>query len=141
MKNHFLNIAFVAIGTILTYSMSNINSAQAINHVSEFFLTAQTTKISVKIEPNSVIDDVIKPNSKSAIASLAATQIINKLPEKSNWEYKFIHANSPIKLVKNKVENWQYNLHQENFKLPIDPGIVLGVGLISVSRLFAKKRL
>jgi len=139
MKNNFLKIAFVAVGTILTYSMSNLNSARAINNVSEIFFTAPTTKIPVKIDPNVVIDNVIQPNSKATNEIIAITQNINKLPEKSNLEYKFLYANSQTKFMKGKVGNWQYNLNQENPQLPIDSGIVLGVILISVSRLFPKK--
>ncbi|MEM1172976.1 MAG: hypothetical protein AAGJ08_28890 [Cyanobacteria bacterium P01_H01_bin.35] len=141
MKNHFLKIAFVTFGTILTYSMININSAQAINNLSEISLTAQTTKIPIKIGPNSVIDDVIQQNSKATNEAIVVTQALNKLPKKSNLEYKFLHANSQTKFVKAKVGNWQYNnLEKKTFQLPIDPGIVLGVGLITVGRLCAKKR-
>ncbi|NEQ37644.1 MAG: hypothetical protein F6K40_15785 [Okeania sp. SIO3I5] len=133
MKNHFLKIASLAVGTILTYSMSNLNSAQAINNVSnisDIFLTAQTTKIPVNIEPNVVIDDGSQPNSKATNEATAIRQTLNKVPEKSNLESKFLPANSQTKFVNSKVGNLQ-----------LDSGIVLGVGLISVSRLFAKKRL
>ena len=141
MKNHFFKIASVAVGTILTYSISNLNFAQAINNVSEIFLTAQVTKTPVKIEPNIVFDNAIQPNSEATNEAIAITQILNKLPEKSNLEYKFIPVNSQTKFVKSKVRNRQYNVNKKNSQLPIDLGIVLGVGLISVSHLFAKKGL
>ncbi|OZH53380.1 hypothetical protein AFK68_17990 [Hydrocoleum sp. CS-953] len=140
MKNHLIKIASVAVGTILTYSTINLNSARAINNLSEFFLTAQTTKIPIKIEPNYVIDDVIQGNSKVTNEAIVVTQTLNKLPEKSNLEYKFLHANRQTKFVKAKVGNWQYNLEKKSSQLPIDPGIVLGVGLISLGRLCSKKR-
>ena len=140
MKNHLIKIASVAVTTILSYNTINLNSVQAANHFSEFFLTAKTTQTTVKIEPNTVIDDVIQPNSKASNESIEVTQTLNKLPEKSNLEYKLLHANSQTKFVTAKVGNWQYNLHKKNSQPLIDPGILLGVGLISVSRLCAKKR-
>ncbi|MGD1805803.1 hypothetical protein ACP6PL_10245 [Dapis sp. BLCC M126] len=140
MKNHLIKIASLAVTTILSYSMSNPHSAQAINNVPEIFLTAQTTKIPVKIEPNVVIDDVIQENSKATNEPIAVTQTLNKLSEKSKIEYKFLNANGQKKFVKAKVGNWQYNLEKKTSQPLIDPGIVLGLGLIGVSRLCAKKR-
>ena len=97
MKNHFIKIASLAFTTILSYSTIDLNSAQAANHFSEFFLTAQTTQSTLKIEPTAVIDDVIKPNSKAIASSIAVAQLINIWLEKTNLEYKFLNAKSQTK--------------------------------------------
>ncbi len=141
MKNNLIKVASVAVTTILSYSTINLTSAQAANHFSEFFLTAKTTQSTVKIEPTAVINDVIKPNSKAIASSIGVAQLINIWLEKTNLEYKFLNAKSQTKFVTAQVGNWQYNLHKKTSQPLIDPGIVLGIGLISVSRLFAKKRL
>jgi hypothetical protein len=113
MKNHFFKIISITVWTIISYNMSNLNSVQASNNLSNFFLTNKTTK----------------------------TQIIsNTLPEKSNWKCKLINSQSQTKFVQANVESWQYNTHNKTYQPLIEPGIVLGIGLISVSYLFRKKR-
>ena len=118
----------------------DINSAQAANDVSEFFLTAQATQTDIKIEPTTVIDDVI--NSKVNNEAIAVTKLITLLLQKSNLKLKFIYTHSQTDLMMAKVGNWKYSLnsHQETSQPLIDPGTLLGVGLISTSYLLAKKR-
>lgn len=140
MRNPFIKIASITISTILSCSTMDINSAQAANDVSEFFLTAQATQTDIKIEPTTVIDDVI--NSKVNNEAIAVTKLITLLLQKSNLKLKFIYTHSQTDLMMAKVGNWKYSLnsHQETSQPLIDPGTLLGVGLISTSYLLAKKR-
>ena len=113
MKNHFLKIFSITVGTILSYNMINLNSAQASNNLSNFFLANQTTKTKI---------------------------ISNTLPEKSNWQYELIDSHKQTRFVEANVGKLQYNLQNKTDQPLIEPGIVLGVGLISFSYLFRKKR-
>ncbi|NEQ74934.1 MAG: hypothetical protein F6K23_18960 [Okeania sp. SIO2C9] len=140
MRNPFIKIASITISTILSCSTIDINSAQAANNVSEFFLTAQATKKDLKIEPTTIIDDVI--NSKANNEAIAVTKLLITLLQNSNLELKFLYTYSQKDLMMAKVGNWKYSLnpHQETSQPLIDPGTLLGVGLISISYLLAKKR-
>ncbi len=104
MKNNFLKIASLAVITTLSYSTIDLNSLQATNNLSNFFLAAKTTKNQIiKIESNAVIDDVMKPNLKAINKGIAITKNLNKLPEKTNLESELIDAKSQTKFVKAKV--------------------------------------
>ncbi|NEN89905.1 MAG: hypothetical protein F6K48_13710 [Okeania sp. SIO3H1] len=143
MRNPFIKITSITISTILSCSTININSAQATNNASEFFLTAQATQTNIKIEPTTVIDDVI--NSKANKANneaIAVTKLMILLLQKSNLKLKFIYTYSQTDLMMAKVGNLKYSLnpHQESSQPLIDPGTLLGVSLISISYLLAKKR-
>ncbi|NEO55470.1 MAG: hypothetical protein F6K54_21790 [Okeania sp. SIO3B5] len=140
MRNPFIKITSITISTILSCSTININSAQAANNVSEFFLTAQANQTDIKIEPTTVIDDVI--NSKANNEAIAVTKLIALLLQKSTLKLNFLYTYSQTDLMMAKVGNWKYSLNpdQENSQPLIDPGTLLGVGLISTSYLLAKKR-
>ncbi|MDY7003455.1 MAG: hypothetical protein SWX82_05670 [Cyanobacteriota bacterium] len=143
MRNPFIKIASITISTILSCSTIDINSAQAASNAnaSEFFLTAQATQTDIKIEPTTIIDDVI--HSKATNEAVAVTTLIGVLLQKSNLELKFLYTYSQIDLMMTKVGNLKYSLspYQETSQPLIDPGTLLGVGLISISYLLAKKRL
>ncbi|NEP89632.1 MAG: hypothetical protein F6K18_23915 [Okeania sp. SIO2C2] len=137
----FIKIASITISTILSYSTIDINSAQAANNnASEFFLTAQATQADVKIDPTTVIGDVI--NSKANNEAIAVTKLLILLLQNSNLELKFLYTYSQTDLMMAKVGNWKYSLnpHQETSQTLIDQVTILGVGLISISYLLAKKR-
>ena len=140
MRNPLIKIASITISTILSYGTIDINSAQAANNVSEFFLTAQANKIDIQIESTTIIDDVI--NSKATNEAIAVTKLINVLLQNSDLELNFFYTNSKKDLVMAKVGNWKYSLNpdRETSQPLIDPGTLLGVGLISISYLLAKKR-
>ncbi|MGK7922398.1 MAG: hypothetical protein AB4080_20575 [Trichodesmium sp.] len=113
MKNHLMKIVSITVGTILSYNIVNLKSVQGNNNLSNLFLANKITK----------------------------TKIISKtLPEKTNWESKLLNSHNQTKLVQANVGKWQNNLHNKTYQPFIDPGIVLGVGLISVSYFFRKKR-
>lgn len=149
MSNRFQKIVYAAVGTILSCSMMNINPAQTatISNYSlaeispEKFFTAQTTKTPLKIEQTTLVNHVINPYSIAINETILATQLMGKIPENTNVEYKFIYTQSQTKFVIQNLESWQYNLQEETPKPLIEPGIVFGVGLISISSLFRKKRL
>lgn len=141
MRNPLIKIASITISIILSCSMIDINSAQAANdNVSEFFFTAQTTQTDIKIEPTTLIDNIT--SLKATNEATAVTKLITLLLQKSNLKLKFLYTYSQTDLMMAKVGNWKYSLSpdQETSQPIIDPGTLLGVGLISTSYLLAKKR-
>ncbi|MGB3511720.1 MAG: hypothetical protein WBA93_21275 [Microcoleaceae cyanobacterium] len=149
MSNHFQKLVFSAIGSILSYSIINISLAQAttirdnsLSKVSpENFLAAQTTNTSLKIEQNYVIDDLVNSQTIAIEPAIVVTELINQLPENNSFEFKFVESKSQAEFVSASIGGWQNNLQKETPQPVIEPGILFGLGLISIRGLLRKKRL
>lgn len=149
MSNCFKKFIFAAVGSTLSFSIININLAQATidnyNSLSEVspenFITTQATQTPLKIEQTTAIDGVINSQPRVMDEAIVGTKLIGKLRENNNFEFKSEYSQSQIKFVSASIEAWQNNLQKETPQPPIEPGVLFGLGLISIRALLRKKRL
>ncbi|MDJ0554441.1 MAG: hypothetical protein QNJ68_08390 [Microcoleaceae cyanobacterium MO_207.B10] len=152
MNKCFHKLVFAVLGSILSYSiinLININLAEATatsdNSPSTIsganFVKLSTTKTSLKIEQTTLINDLINSQQIDNERLISMAKLNSEVTKNHNLELAFIDFQSQTKLFSAKMQNWQNNQAQQTPKPLIEPGILFGLGLISIGGLARKKRL
>ena len=145
MDKYFQKLVSTAVGGILSYSMISVNSAQATTISynfspelsAEYFLAAQN---SLKIEEITVINnDIINSQLQVLDEAKIAIQLLSNLSGNNDFELKFVDSQGQINFVSNNIGSWQNKVEKKDSQPFIEPGVLFGLGLISIGGLVRKK--